>query len=232
MIVAALVAALGTGMVLLYVRGADIRAEASQQPVKVLKAVQRIETGERVSDAQAAGKITLDTVPRKQVLEGAKDTVVGLEDDVALSTIYPNEQIIAAKFGPAGKASALTIPAGNIAISVTMSETGRVAGFVEPGNTVAVFATSSAGRGAADATRLLLPRVQVIAVGSTTVDSPTPPEGAPPAVEQTLVTLSVNQVQAEKLMFAASHGELSFALLNDKSKVATGPGVGAANLFQ
>src|SRR5689334_3274519 len=130
LIVAALIAALGTGMVFLYVRGADNRAEAAQAPVQVLKAVAQINPGETLTAAQTAGKIQVGTVPRAQVLTGAVNSVSGLENKVALSTIYPNEQIITAKFGDSGEQSALTIPDGNIAISVTLSDTGRVAGFV------------------------------------------------------------------------------------------------------
>jgi pilus assembly protein CpaB len=235
LIVAALIAALGTGMVFLYVRGADSRAEATQQPVQVLKAVTRIEPGEQISKAQAEGKIQLGTVPRKQVLTGAVNSISSLGDEVALSTIYPNEQIIAGKFGAAGDQSNLTIPNGNIAISVTLSDTGRVAGFVSPGNLVAIFAgTGSTGDG--DSTRLLLPKVQVIAVGATTVVSKTTTSAAgaqtTEQLPKTLFTLSVNQRQAEKVMFASTHGELSFGLLNDKSKVAADSGVSARNLFE
>jgi len=230
LIVAALIAALGTGMVFLYVRGADTRAEASQQPVQVLKAVTRIEPGEKIADAQAAGKIQLGTVPRKQVLGGAVNSITTLGDEVALSPIYPNEQIVSSKFGAASDASSLTIPDGNIAISVTLSDTGRVAGFVSPGNNVAIFA------GTGSTTRLLLSKVQVIAVGATTVVSKTTTSAAgaqtTEQLPKTLFTLSVNQREAEKVMFASSHGELSFALLNDKSKVAADSGVTASNLFQ
>jgi pilus assembly protein CpaB len=234
LIVAALIAALGTGMVFLYVRGADTRAEASEQPVQVLKAVSRIEPGEQISQAQAEGKIQLGTVPRKQVLTGAVNSIASLGDEVALSPIYPNEQIISGKFGAAGDQSSLTIPDGNIAISVTLSDTGRVAGFVSPGNDVAIFAGASGSGG--DATRLLLPKVEVIAVGATTVVSKTTTSAAgaqtTEQLPKTLFTLSVNQRQAEKVMFASSHGDLSFGLLNDKSKVAPDSGVTSQNLFE
>jgi pilus assembly protein CpaB len=240
LIVAALIAALGTGMVFLYVRGADTRAEASEQPVQVLKAVSRIEPGEQISQAQAEGKIQLGTVPRKQVLTGAVNSIASLGDEVALSPIYPNEQIISGKFGAAGDQSNLSIPDGNIAISVTLSDTGRVAGFVSPGNDVAIFAGASSqgtgGQGGSDTTRLLLPKVQVIAVGATTVVSKTTTSAAgaqtTEQLPKTLFTLSVNQRQAEKVIFAASHGDLSFGLLNDKSKVAPDSGVTSQNLFE
>ena len=237
LIVAALIAALGTSMVFFYVRGADSRAEATQQPVQVLKAVARIEPGETMADAQAGGKVQMGTVPRKQVLAGAVNSAAGLEDKVALSTIYPNEQIITAKFGSAGDQQPLTIPDGNIAISVNLSDTGRVAGFVSPGANVAVFASGASEDEKSGAfTRLLLPRVPVVAVGATTVTRKTTTDAAgaqtTEPLPKTLFTLSVTQDQAERVMFASTQGELTFGLLNDKSKVAPAAGVTAKNLFE
>jgi pilus assembly protein CpaB len=235
LIVAALIAALGTGMVFLYVRGADSRAEANQQPVQVLKAVSQIDPGETLAAAQAAGKIQAGSVPRAQVLAGAVNSATGLETKVALSTIYPNEQIITAKFGSPGEQSNLTIPDGDIAISETLSDTGRVAGFVNPGANVAIFASNTDPKTGASI-RLLLPKVQVIAVGATTVVSTTTTDAAgAQTVEQlpkTLFTFAVSQADAEKILFAASNGELTFGLLNDKSKVKPGPGVSNTNLFR
>ena len=99
LIVAALIAALGSAMVFLYVRGADDRATEAQAPVQVLKAVAQINPGETLDQAQAAGKIELGTVPRAQVLPGAVNSIEGIGAQVALSSIFPNEQIIAGKFG-------------------------------------------------------------------------------------------------------------------------------------
>ena len=234
LIVAALIAALGAGMVFLYVRGADSRASANQQPVQVLKAVGQIDAGETLTAAQAAGKVALGNVPKAQVLAGAVNTTSGLGDQVALSTIYPNEQIITGKFGASGDQETLSIPEGDIAISVNLSDTGRVAGFVSPGAKVAIFANTTDARG--DVTRVRLPKVQVIAVGTTTVvnTTTTDAEGAQTteALPKTLFTLAVSQEDAQRIMFATNHGELSFALLNDKSRVAAGPGVSNANLFR
>jgi len=233
LVVAALIAALGTGMVFLYVRGADNRAVARQAPVKVLKATAQINPGETLASAQAAGKIALGTVPRQQVLTGARDTVGDLGTEVALSTIYPNEQIVTAKFGSAGDQDALTIPDGDVAISVNLSDTGRVAGFVNPGAQVAIFVTMAEGD---PVSRMLLPKVKVIAVGATTVvaKTTTDPAGAQTTEQlpKTLFTLAVPQADAERIMYAVAHGELSFGLLNDKSKIANSAGVSSKNLFR
>jgi len=235
LIVAALIAALGSAMVFLYVQGADERAQEAQAPVEVLKAVAQINPGETLDQAQAAGKLELGAVPREQVLPGAVNSVEGIGTQVALSTVFPNEQIMTGKFGSPGDQEVLTLPDGNIAISVTLSDTGRVAGFVVPGDEVAIFLNGDIGGGQAGV-RLLLPRVKVIAVGTTTVISTTTtnPEGAQTTEQlpKTLFTLAATQPEAEKIMLAATTGELSFGYLNDKSEVRPGPGTTNANLFR
>lgn len=235
LIVAALIAALGSAMVFLYVRGADDRATEAQAPVQVLKAVTQINPGETLDQAQAAGKLELGTVPRAQVLPGAVNSIEGIGSQVALSSVFPNEQIIAGKFGSQGDQELLTVPDGQIAISVTLSDTGRVAGFVVPGDDVAIFLNGEIGAGKTGV-RLLLPRVKVIAIGSTTVISTTTtnPEGAQTTEQlpRTLFTLAVDQKDAEKIMLAATTGELSFGYLNDKSEVKPGPGTTTDTLFR
>lgn len=235
LIVAALIAIVGAGMVFLYVQGADDRAKAEQAPVEVLKAVAQIEPGESLAQAQAAGKLELSEVPAEQLLDGAMASVGEAGGQVALTRVFPNEQVTASKFGSPGEQDALTVPEGEFAISVNLSDTGRVAGFVNPGSRVAVFLNGPIGAGGEQGTRLLLPEVQVIAVGQTTVTTSTTTAGGAQTTEQlprTLFTLSVDQEKAEKLLFATTVGELSFGLLNDLSEVQPAPGTTQANLFR
>ncbi|GAA1926003.1 Flp pilus assembly protein CpaB [Nocardioides marmoribigeumensis] len=236
LIVALLIAVVGSAMVFIYVQGADKRAEQKQDPVKVLKAVAQIEPGESLAKAQAAGKLNIDTVPREDFLEGAITSVGDNGTLVALSRVFPGEQITLSKFGAVGEQDPLAMPEGQFAISVNLSDTGRVAGFVSPGSNVAVFMNGPIGAQGQDGTRLLLPKVQVIAVGATTVTtSTTTAESGTQTTEtlpRTLFTLAVDQKKAEKLMYASTHGELSFGLLTDKSKVSPDSGTTQANLFR
>jgi pilus assembly protein CpaB len=241
LIVAALIAALGTTMVFMYVRGVDARANERFDAVEVLKAVEIIPPGETLADAQAAGKIQMGTVSRESLLTGSTTSIAEMSDRVALTTVYPGEQIITGKFGSPGEQDVLSIPDGKLAISVNLTDPARVAGFVTPGAEVAVFVSAEpegAGGGAqpsADFTRLLLPRIQVIGVGTTTVVPTTrTDESGAQTTEQlprTLLTLAVDQSEAEKMIFAAKNGELAFALLTDKSAVKPGPPVTADNVF-
>lgn len=232
LIVALVIAMVGSAMVYLYVRGADERAQAEQEPVEVLKAVAQIEPGESLTQAQAAGKLELQPVPREQLLEGVMDSVGESGGLVALSTVFPNEQVTTSKFGAPGEQDQLTLEDGQIAISVDVQGAQNVAGFVSPGSEVAIFYLPT---GESPFLRLLLPKVKVIAVGQTTVttSTTTTEEGAQTTQEvpTTLYTLAVDQKEAQKIMYAANNGTLSFGLLNDKSKVRPGAPVTSNNLF-
>ena len=116
MIAAIVIAALGAGMIFLYVQGINDRAEADQEPRQVLAATKQIEAGESIDDAVAAGKLDLVTFAEKDILDGAVQNTETLSGDVALQTIYPNEQIIPSKFGAPGTQQSITIPDGMMAV--------------------------------------------------------------------------------------------------------------------
>lgn len=238
LVVAAVIAALGTLLVFLYVRGADDRANEKYHAVAVLKAVKQIEPGETVEAAQAAGKIQKAAVAEGEKLPDALIDLTPLNGQLARTTIYPGEQIVASKFGSTPAASnALAVPDGKIAVSINLTDTARVAGFVNPGDKVAIFMNGSGGgAGIGTFTRLLLSDVEVIAVGTTTVVSTTTTDatGAQTTEQlpRTLFTLGVTQPEAQKILFAAGNGELAFAKLGKGSELTADPGANADNLFK
>jgi pilus assembly protein CpaB len=236
LLVAAVIAALGTLLVFVYVRSADNRADARYHAVKVLRAVKQIDPGETVAAAQSAGKIELGSVTDDQRLPNALTDLNGISSQVALTTIYPGEQIISSKFGATASGTTLTIPKGKLAVSVNLTDPARVAGFVNPGDDVAVFMQGSGLGNAGSFARLLLPKVEVIGVGTTTVVSTTTtdPTGARTTEQlpRTLLTLALDQREAERILFASGNGELALGLLNGESQVAPDRGVSGQNLFQ
>lgn len=234
-------------MVFLYVKSADDRARAKQDPVNVLVAVQPIPRGETLANAQSTGKLALSPVPRELVLDGALTSVGDYGNQVALEPIYVNEQIIRAKFGSVGDQETLQIPNGMIAVSASLNDTGRVAGFVNPGSEVAIFVTGKDAVGpnpkknVDNGTRLLLPKVSVIAVASQTLSPASTANGQQTDQQQqqqteslprTLFTFAMTQKDAQKLIFASQSGELSFGLLTDKSTIRRLPATTGLNLFR
>lgn len=237
LIAAVVVALVGTALVFLYVRGSDARAEDRFDTIEVLSAVAPIEAGESIDDAAASGKLALRPVPNDSLLPNYQTSVEAISGSVATVPILPGEQIVSDKFGTEIEVtdSALTIPKGMIAVSISLSDTARVAGFINPGSQVAIFLNGSSPDGQ-PYTRLLLNEVQVIAVGSTTTTQTTvtTPEGTQ-TVEQlprTLMTLALEQRDAEKVLFSQTAGELVFAVLTDDSDVSSGAGTGADDLFR
>ncbi len=249
LLAAFLVAAVGTGLVFVYASTANARALRGQHPVDVLVAKGEIATGTPVADAARKGLFEKKTIARDAatpdaMAPGDLQSIVG---KVALGTIFPGEQILPAKFGSPSQATALGTPDGMIDVAVQLSDPARVAGFVQPGSSVAVFATLSPGGGAtaggtATFTRLLIAKAQVVAVGPTTAAPAAAPgakAGAAAAatnpeqqLPRAILTLALSQRDAQKLVFASQQGQVYFALLTPKSTVTRDPGVNLQNLFK
>jgi pilus assembly protein CpaB len=245
LIIAAAVAALGTLLVFLYVRSADARAQDSVDAVQVLTVAQPIKSGESYDEALAAGKIVPKGVARSQLLANVQTNPEALKGTVALQNMLTGEQVVADKFGAnaAEAASPLGIPQNKLAISVNLTDPDRVAGFVNPGSQVAIFVTSTAGEGGATTsgqvtgsrTHLLLARVTVLGVGSTTpVTTTTTNEDGTQQTEQlprTLLTLALTQEEAQQVILSSKTLEVTFALLTKDSTVGEGPDATSADVL-
>ncbi len=242
LIVALMIALVGTGMIVMYVKGIDDRAVAGQELVEVLVATDIIEAGETVSDAQAAGKFNTSKVARDSMVDGALSSTKTIDDKVSLGTVFPGEQIISPKFGNPGQQDSLAIPPGKMAISVELTDYERIAGFVAPGSDVAVYMTLFPKAFKSDGsttdlpsyTSMILPRVQVVGVGATTVATRTvkTEDGGQTTEEvpKTILTLAVDQSQGERLVWADRNTDLTFALLTDQSKSNIRDGVRLADV--
>ncbi|MDQ1605633.1 MAG: pilus assembly protein CpaB, partial [Actinomycetota bacterium] len=225
LISAIVIAAIGTTLVYLYAKNANDRAIADQSPVTVLVAAENISAGTTADQAVAAGSMVLKKVASNDQATGVVGNPAALQGQVALGTIFQGQQIVSAMFGSAANAGTtdLQIPKGLIAASFSFQDPNRVAGFLQAGSKVAVWVTTAAGNTSGDTTtRLLLARVQILAVGATTISPAVDPTKAnPEAPPRALMTLALTQREAEKLVHAQTLGDLYLGLLSDSSKVST-----------
>lgn len=244
LVVAVLIALIGTSLIVLYVQGIDKRAVAGQELVEVLVATEIIEAGEEVDAAQEAGKFEKKQVRRDDLVDGALSSTGSISGLVATGAIFEGEQLIAKRFGTLGDTESLAIPDDLMAVSVELTDFERVAGFVNPGNEIAIFATA---KGAVritptgdeiklgDWTRVVVPRVTVVGVGTTSVTSRTTKtdegEQVVEEVPRTILTVAVNQEQAEKLIHADRTAEVTFALLTEDTAVLDELGAGLAGIM-
>lgn len=248
LLIALLLAGAGTFMVWLYIQNLQAGVEEEQAPTLVLVAQTPIAAGTTGAAAQEAAAFTTIEVPAYAVAEGALSDPAPVLEQVALFPIATGEQILSSKFGNPGDQVSFTIPDGKLAASVQLSDPARVAGFIRPSSEVAVFVTLTAPGGdegdaenatgapaGAQFTRVVLPRVEVLAVGQTTVLSitTTTAEGQQQTeqIPAAILTLALTQEEAQKVILAQSQGELYFGLLNDASATEVGPPTTIENLF-
>jgi pilus assembly protein CpaB len=254
LILAVFVAVIGTALVFLYVKGADKRAQDKVASTSVLVAKQDIAAGETYDAALSAGKIVSSEVPQTVVdaNTGAVSDSTQLNGTIVSVPVFAGQVIVASQFGDSVSAanSNLAIPKGMMAISVNLTDPDRVAGNIQNGSEVAIFVTGTltpaAGAGPAaggtdtQATRLLLPKVTVLNVGSPqppTTSTKTDPASGEQTTEQlprTLLTLAVTQEEAQKVIVASKALDLTFGLLTSNSEVKPDPGTSTqvASLFK
>jgi pilus assembly protein CpaB len=228
LITSILIAAVGTALVAIYVRGADERAEADADLVEVLVATKRVNAGTPARAAVESLSFEADRVLKRERVTGAftsiEQLVESAGDAVAVGPILPGQIIQAAMFGDTAVATSTGLQPDEMRIAVQLNDPNRSAGFLQEGSQVAVFFTS--GEGATQQTNLLLPKVRVLSVGATTQaparrtsgeGATAGGDGATSAVEDTvpttIVSVAVRQQEAQELIFSQKAGELYFAIL-------------------
>jgi pilus assembly protein CpaB len=253
---ALVLALLGTLLVVVYVGRADARALDGVQTVTVVVAKEPLKKGQTVKSAQDAGLLSTETFPRKAVpataiakLQAA-DAALVFASDVTQGEMLQRPRLVA-KVEPPNR---LVIPAGKMAVAVSLEDPARVSNFVTVGSNIAVFDSYNVFEGneggrwtpsgdhlndgfpTNKATRVLLPKVQVLAIGESfrkeepkKVDEAAAPAAAGD-VTHTLVTVAVDQREAEKLIHGTQTGTLYLGLL-DTYEVKPGPGVDNRTLF-
>jgi pilus assembly protein CpaB len=218
------IAALGTFLVYLYVQSIQQNAYADQDPVTVLVAKETVQVGTSGGAAVDGGAFEETVLPRGVVPADSVADAAVVAANVAVTTILPGQVIQESMFGEKAVNGQLPLEKGDIAVSVQLGDPQRVAGFVQPGSQVAVFATVD------DSTKLLLASVDVAAVGPTTAVKESG-NGNAESIPTAILTLSLSQGQAEKLVYAQANGDLYLGLQNASSDVSKSGGANSGNLF-
>ncbi|WP_338748799.1 Flp pilus assembly protein CpaB [Janibacter alittae] len=239
-LVAVLLAVVGAALVINYVRGADQRAVADAQPIPVYVASQVVPAGTTLKDALRSELITETTVAAAAFPSGALEEI-GPDNNalLALSDVAAGEFLMADRFGttPTGE-KAIQVPSGMVAMSVELSDPARVGEFVTPGSNLAIYATHEIKlTGGSDeatefndldvqGTSVLLPDVQVIAMGDTALSAPKPAQDDEEQAQQDsapsfLVTVAVDPKDAPRLAHGITEYTLYAGLRGSDVKIGT-----------
>lgn len=141
-VAAILLAAVGTFVLVAYVRGAEERALEGERSVSVLVVSQPIEKGTPVSEI--ADLVKAEMVPAKVQTAGTVADLAELEGTVAAVDLLPGDQIVASRFITPSAFQAVRpveVPEGMLEVTVSLNPERAFGGQVTPGDTVAVVAS-------------------------------------------------------------------------------------------
>jgi Flp pilus assembly protein CpaB len=204
LIVAAVLALMAGGAVVLYVRASNERSVRGQDAKLVWVSTSAIQRGTKMS--AATKMLKQEYVPARSAPGSA---VVALGDgklvaasDIAAGEILMNGRFVdEAAMGP----QVLTVPAGKVAVSAKLNDFQRVGAFVKPGDFVAVY---QAFEGKAT---VLFSRAQILGAGALSEDADAKSDSQVPSA---VMTLALSPSEASTLVAAANgSGQLQFALL-------------------
>jgi pilus assembly protein CpaB len=258
-VLAALLAVFGAVAVLAYVRQANERAIAGLKTVDVIAAKGTISPRTSLGEAQREGLLTTETLPESSVPGDALRSTTGLSGLVFSAAVQPAQLLLRPMLVPATQsaaASVLPIPAGMVAVTVQMCVQEAVADYITAGSDVAVFDTYVTAKATQPsrtcdvahqgypppvmATHIVLTRVSVLAIAASPAATGTSAGSASTVTDPTstdvqgsvLVTLAVDQADAEKLISIDELGLPYMALLTPDSKTSYDNLANPTNLFQ
>ncbi len=198
-------AGVGTGLLVTYVRSAEDRALEGEKRVSVLVVTDTIPKGTKAEDI--AGKVKTEQVPTKVMANGAIATLGPIAGRVSAVDLLPGEQLVSTRFATPSAASAkTTAPPASLQVTVALDAVRALGGRVREGDSVGVLMSFDDP----ETTHLVLQKVPVTDVRTA--------EGAPVTgtvantsatpVGSFLVTLALDAPSVEKVVFAAEHGRL------------------------
>ena len=169
-IVAVILAVVGTWVIVQYVQGADDRALEGEETVQVLVVDSKIAAGTPGDDI--ARKVRVELVPVKVQAPGSLESVEDLESLeglVASIDLIPGEQVITARFITPQlleEQDDIIVPDGLLEVTLSLSPERAIGGVIRPGDRIAVFASFTSFT------------LDAVEPGSEPTPTPTPDPGA------------------------------------------------------
>ena len=195
-----LLAAVGTGLLLTYVRSAAHQTAGAEKTVGVLVVTSTIPKGTKAEEIGAS--VHLEQVPVSVMTKDALATTGSLAGKVAAVDLLAGEQLVAARF--ATPADVAGIAPGLLQVTVSLDAVRAIGGQVRAGDTVAVTLSFDDPQ----TTHLVLHKVPVTDVRT---DAGVPVTGrvaGPAPTGKLLVTLAVDGPSMERVVFGAEYGHL------------------------
>lgn len=227
-VVAALAGLLAASAAYAYLQGADTRAYKGAQLVQVFKVTKDIPKGTGGDEAISREFVRSDEVPQEFRPGSALTDLSSIKGKVAVTTLSANQVVVDGMFVDprvAQVTAAQRIPAGNVAVTVSMDPVRGVAGLLVPGDKVNIMVKIEGAQ------RMLLQNVPVLFIGSTAA----PDVGDTAVVANPgsdLITFAVPASESARIAFASQEpGGLYLALVPPDNQPIELPAINGGNVF-
>lgn len=213
-VAAVVLAGVGTALLVGFVRGAEERALAGEEPVDVLVVSELVEKGTPADEL--GDRVSTERVPAKVKAQGSIDDLGSLDGRVTSVALLPGEQLVDSRFltpTQFDEESGIEVPEGLQEVTISVSPERAVGGQISPGDTVGFVASfGSAGEEEETSTKfilhkLLITNIQMEQLPQQTEDGADNDADLAPT-GNLLITFAVDVPQVERMVFAAEHGSI------------------------
>lgn len=143
MLVALVLALVGTIALVAYVSSAEQRALAGEQLVEVYVVTEPIPSGTPAEEVEEL--VEVEQVPVKVRAEGAVDSLPALAGQVTAVDLVPGEQLVVGRFAArsafADREAGIDVPEDLVEVTIEFEPQRAIGGLLEAGQTVAVLAS-------------------------------------------------------------------------------------------
>jgi pilus assembly protein CpaB len=202
-IASVLLAAVGTGLLVAYVRSAENRALKGEKTVDVLVVSATIPKGTKAEDI--TGNLRMEQIPVKVATSGALTSTSPLAGKVAAVDLLPGEQLVSTRFTSPAEVQGI---AGNLLqVTIALEPVRALGGQIRKGDSVGVTVSFDEP----ETTHLFLHKIKVTDVRTIDGAAVTTAASGPAPATPLLITLAVDAPAVEKVVFAAENGKLWLA---------------------
>jgi pilus assembly protein CpaB len=252
LVLALVLAGVATFFLITWVQGARDEVVEETTFVEVFTAAGTIEAGTPADIAINRGLIQRSQLPQESVPEGAVGQLDAIRGQLAVSTIFQGEVIIASRFGDVAQTETglQEIPEDRQAVTVEAGVVPGLAGFVRPGDRLSVVASlevpedavavdeegnQTTATTAGIRTQYVVQDAIVLAVGQRVVTFDENGTKTGYRIAETndryIFTLAVVPQDIERLLFASQQGTVWFTLLPEGQEPVNTPGRTIEDIF-
>lgn len=209
MTLALLLAVGATSAIFLYVQGVKREARPALSSVTVVVSKKDIASGTPLDPLVQEGTFTTLSLPKDALVPGAVTSLVDLQGKTTASFILQGEQITSARLqgSTQGTGGVLGIRPGYQAVTIQLEAQRAVSGFIQSSDHIVLYATwDDKNKGTITAT--LVPDVRILKVNIGGVQS-----AGTGSTGNTLVTLELKPLDAEKVVLAQENARIWLTLL-------------------